>query len=256
MAHAGRNRALFAVLVLSLALFSCTKKEALRHIETEPHQGPLTVEALKQSVGFGDVRSLKALAEVSITKQGEDKGSLNGTFAYRAPGKIRIDLFGPFGLTMTKIVVSENLLQFFVPSKNTLYEWDSPEFSFTGLTNSRFRYEMGPDSDGYVLIAYMSDGPEPSVAARYFFDGTYLLNRTICFYKDGSEAIKAEFNDFNGRVPERTRLTFSNGLVLDIALQEPQLDADIPAEYFRVIEHADKRIEPFEEIFRDFTPAR
>ncbi len=45
--------AFLVVLVLSLALFSCAKKEALRRTEMEPYQGPVTVEALKQSIGFG-----------------------------------------------------------------------------------------------------------------------------------------------------------------------------------------------------------
>ena len=195
------------------------------------------------------------LKSVSLNRE-KIKWSMNGIFAYKAPGKIRINLFGPFGLTMTEIVISEELLQLFVPSKNILYEWNSPEVIFTGLMNSRFRYEMGAAADGYVLLAYKSDELNSDVAAKYFFDGTYLLNRAISFYEDGSEVIKAEFNDFSGRVPERMRLTLSNGLVLEIALQEPELDAEIPEEYFRVIEHGDKRIKSFQEIFRDFAPVR
>ena len=246
--------AFLVVLILSLALFSCAKKEALRRIEIEPYQGTVNVESLKQSIGFGKVRSLKAIVEVSIAKRGEDKGSMNGIFAYKAPGKMRINLFGPFGLTITDIVISEELLQLSVPSKNILYEWNSPEVSFSGLMNSRFRYEMGVEDDKYVLLAYRSDKQNSDVAAKYFFDRTYLLNRAICFYKDGAEVIKAEFSDFNGRVPGRTRLILSNGLVLEIALQEPEFDADIPDRYFRVIEHGDKRIKSFQEIFRDFAP--
>lgn len=246
--------ALFLVLILSLALFSCAKKEALRSTEMEPYQGTVTAEALKQSIGFGNVRSLKALAEVSITKQGEYKGGMNGIFAYKAPGKMRINLFGPFGLTLTEIVMSGELLQLSVPSKNILYEWNSPEVSFSGLMNSRFRYEMGIEGDRYVLLAYKSDELNSDVAAKYFFDRTYLLNRAICFYKDGAEVVRAEFNDFNGRVPERTRLTLSNGLALDIALQEPEFGADIPDKYFRAIEHGDKRIKSFQEIFKHYAP--
>lgn len=246
--------AFFVVLILSLALFSCAKKEALRRTEIGPYQGPVTVEALKQSIGFGNVRSLKALAEVSITKQGEYEGGMNGIFAYKAPGKMRITLFGPFGLTLSEIVISGELLQLSVPSKNILYEWDSPEVSFSGLMNSRFRYEMGVEADGYVLLAYKSDELNSDVAAKYFFDRTYLLNREIFFYKDGSEVMKAEFNDYNGRVPERTRLTLANGLVLDIDLKEPVFDSDIPDEYFRAIEHGDKRIKSFQEIFKHYAP--
>jgi len=245
---------LFVLLILSLALSACAKKEVLRRTEIVPYQGPVTVEALKQSIGFGKVSSLKAHAEVSITKQGEYKGSMNGIFAYKAPGKIRITLFGPFGLTVADIVVSGEFLQLHIPSKNLLYEWNSPDLSFSGLINSHFRYEMEAEDDRYVLFAYKSDELNYDIAAKYLFDRIYLLNQEICFYKDGAEFIKAEFEDHNGRVPARTRLTLSNGLVLEIALQEPEFEADIPDEYFRAIEHGNRQIKSFQEILDNYAP--
>ena len=221
-----------------------------------PFQGPATVEALKQSVVFGNIAGLKALAEVSITNQGENKGSLSGVFAYKAPDKMRVSLFGPFGLTMSDIVISNGLFQLSVPSKKALYEWKLPEMAFSGLLISRLRYEMETDGDLYALVAYMPDGLNSEVVARYFFDRTYLLNRAIFLYKNGTEVMGAEFSDFNGRVPGRMRLTLSNGIALDIALQEPEFAAGIPDEYFSSIEHAGKELKTFQEIFKDLAPLR
>ena len=135
--------ALLVMTVLCLSLFSCAPKEALRRAEPAPYEGTVTVEALKQSVGFGNVRSIKALADVTVYKQGKNEGSMNGVFAYMAPRKMRIDLFGPFGLTVTEVLISGDLLQVSVPQKNILYEWNDPEVSFTGLMKDGFRYEMG-----------------------------------------------------------------------------------------------------------------
>ncbi|PKL47950.1 MAG: hypothetical protein CVV37_08030 [Nitrospira bacterium HGW-Nitrospira-1] len=241
--------AFLVVIIFSLALFSCAKKEALRNAAIEPYEGPVTVEILKQSVGFGNVRSIKAIADVTISKEGETHGRLNGIFAYKAPGMMRVNLFGPFGLTVTEILISGELFQFSVPPKHVLYEMNSPEVNFSGLMNGCFRYEMAEEGEMYVLLAYNTDKQNPEVTARYYFDRGYLLNRTIRFYKDGSEVIKADFNDFNGRAPERTRLTFSNRMVIDIALHEPEFDADIPDEYFSAIEHGDKQIKSFQEAF-------
>jgi hypothetical protein len=207
-------------------------------------------------VGFGNVKSIKALAAVSIFKKGEPEGSLNGVLGYKAPGKMRVNLFGPFGLTVTEMLISGELFQLSVPPKNVLYEWNSPEVSFTGLMNSRFRYEMAEENDMYVLLAYKKDEVNPDIAAKYYFDRAYLLNRSMSFYKDGAEVVKAEFEDFNGRIPERTRLNFPNGLSLDISLEEPEFDSDIPDEYFRSIEHGDKKVKSFQEIFRRFAPSR
>ena len=247
---------LLVVIIFSVALFSCAKKETLRHAAIGPYEGPVTIEILKKSIGFGTVGSVKAFVDVTISRQGKTEESLNGVLGYKAPGKLRINLFGPFGLTVTEILISGELLQLFVPSKNVLYEWNSPEVTLTGLRNGRFRYEMMAEGEMFVLLAYNTDEQKPEVTARYYFDRTYLLNRANCFYKDGSEVLRAEFYDFNGRVPERTRLSFSNSLLMDIALQEPEFDSDIPEEYFRTIEHGDRQIRSFQEIFKHFAPAR
>ena len=120
--------------------------------------------------------------------------------------------------------------------------------------NGRFHYVMAEEGERYVLIAYHTDEQNPGIAALYYFDRTYLLNREMSFYKEGSEVIRAEFSDFNGRVPERMKLCFSNGLVMDIVLQEPEYDSDIPDEYFKAVEHGDKQIKSFQEAFRLFAP--
>jgi len=169
---------------------------------------------------------------------------------------MRIDLFGPFGLTVTEILMTDSFLQLYLPSKNILYEWNSPEVAFTGLINDGFRYEMSDEGDAYILLAYKTDEQNPDVVARYFFDRTYLLNRSMRFYKDGSEVLRTEFDDFNGRIPQRTRVSISNGMIMDITLREPEFDSDIPDEYFRTIEPGDKQIKSFQEIFKHFAPAR
>lgn len=257
--QSGASRLTLLGLSVCLVAFlgtACAPKEVVRRAEIGPYEGPVTVEILKGSVGFGEVKSIKALADVTISKRGETQGSLNGVLGYKAPGKMRINLFGPFGLTVTEILMTEALLQLYVPPRNTLYEWKSPEVTFTGLRNSGFRYEIGEEGDMYILRAYKSDALSTDVAAKYFFDRTYLLNRSIRFYKDGTEVLRAEFNDFNNRIPERTKVSFSNGLLMEISMEEPEFDADIPDEYFKVIEHGDKQIKPFQEVFKRFAPIR
>jgi len=239
---------------LCLSLFSCAKREVVRPAEIEPYEGPVTIERLKQAVGFGNVRSIKSLASVSIFKKGESEGTLNGVLGYKAPGKMRVNLFGPFGLTVTEILISGELFQLFLPPKNILYEWNSPEVTFTGLMDGRFRYEMLEEDDMYVLLAYKKDEGNSDIVAKYYFDRTYLLNRSMSFHKDGAEVVNAEFSDFNGRLPERTRLNFRNGLSLDIALEEPEFDSDIPDGYFKPIEHGEKQVRPFQEILKRFAP--
>ena len=126
----------FVIAALCLSLFSCAGKAVLKRAEVQPYTGPVTIEILKESVGFGKVRSIKALAGVLITKQGAPAGSLNGVFGYKAPGKMRIDLFGPFGLTVTQVLISAELFQLSVPPKNVLYEWNAPGVTFASLQDA------------------------------------------------------------------------------------------------------------------------
>lgn len=247
---------LVVLTMLCLTLVSCARKEAVRRTEPVPYDGAVTVDILKGSVGFGDVRTVKALAEVTILKKGKREGSLNGVFGFKAPGRIRLNLMGPFGLTVAEILISDNLLQFFLPAKNLLYEWNSPEVTFAGTMNTGFHYVMAKEHDHYLLRAFRSDGEASAIVVTYVFDRTYLLNRVISFSKDGTELIRAEFDDYNGRVPERTKLMLSDGLWLEIALQETEFDSDIADTYFAPIEGQDKEIRPFHEILQRFEPDR
>jgi hypothetical protein len=72
----------------------------------------------------------------------------------------------------------------------------------------------------------------------------------MSLYKNGLEVIKTEFDDFNGRVPEKIKIMLSSGLVMDIALHESEFDSDIPDEYFKTIEHGDKQIKSFQELLK------
>ena len=245
-----------ALFFLCISLVSCAKKEVLRPSEIGPYKGPVTVEVLKESVGFGKVKSIKALTGVTITKHGNPEGSLNGVLAYKAPGKMRIDLFGPFGLTVSEILLSPEVFQFYVPPKNTLYEWNSPGFTFSGLMNDGFSYEVEEEGDMYVLLAHKGGDGNSDIDARYYFDKTFLLNRSMNFYKDDSEILHAGFFDFSGRVPQRTKVVFSNGLEMDISLEEPEFDSDIPQDYFKPIDHGDKKIKSLQGAFKRFEPSR
>ena len=52
------------------------------------------------------------------------------------------------------------------------------------------------------------------------------------------------------------KVVFSNGLALDISLDEPEFDSDIPDNYFSAIEHGDKKIKSIQEVFKGFAPVR
>ncbi len=261
--HAGRLWRLSFFSAISLfalvwVVAGCApKKEIVRQPAIEPYTGAVTVEVLKQSIGFRDIRTIKALADVRVFKQGEPAGSFSGVFGYKAPDSLKTVFFGPLGLTVMEMLVTPEVLQVFVPSKNIIYEMLSPGLSFSSLMHDgRFRYVMQTEGDFYALSAYNAADPTDSPAMTYLFDKTYLLNRRIIIYRSAEQALTLSFENFNGIVPELTRLSFSNGTAMEVTFRESEFDTEIPDGFFRKIEHADNDVLPFQELLKRFAPRR
>ena len=246
------------VFIMASLLASCApKKEIVRQPEITPYTGPVTVEVLKHSIGFRDVKTIKTLTEVRIFRHGKAEGSFSGVLGYKAPDFLKTAFFGPFGLTVTEMLISHELLQVYVPPKNTLYEMKSPEIAFSSLlSKDRFLTVLQDEDDFYALYAYNAADPAEGPVMKYLFDRTYLLNRRIIIYRSAEEAVTISFENFNGNVPEQTRLSFSNGMDMLVTLQEPEYDTDIPDGYFREIEHGGKNVLPFQELLKRFAPSR
>ncbi len=234
---------------------SCAKKEMVRPPVLEPHTGPVTVDLLKRSIGFRDIRTVKALTDVRLYNHGEPSDSLSGFFGYQAPDNLKASFFGPFGMTVMDVLFVKDLLQVYLPRKEILYEMISPEISFSSVADGRFRYEMREHGDYYVLAACTADSPAVPVMI-YLFDRTYLLNRQIVVFKGGHEAMMIEFDGFDGKAPNRLKVSFSNGTAIEMTLKEAEYDTDVPPEYFRPVGHADKRVLPFQELLKHVDPMR
>jgi hypothetical protein len=235
---------------------SCAPKELVRQPELEQYTGPVTVEVLKKSIGFRDTKTIKALTDVRIFKDNKPAGSFSGVFGYQAPDSLKTSIFGPFGITIMEFLIAKDLLQVYLPSNHILYEMNSPDISFSSLMNGRFQFTMQEEEDSYALLAYDSAEIAAAPAMKYLFDKTYLLNRRIIVYKEGEEIITINFDGFNGKVPEKTKLSFGNSTEMNISLQEPEYDTDIPSEYFKEIEHTDKKVLPFQSLLKRFDPGR
>ena len=246
------------LFTLALLVAGCApKKEIVRQPAIEPHTGPVTMEILKKSIGFRDIKTIKALTDVRVFKKGEPAGSFSGVFGYKAPDSLKTAFFGPFGLTVMEMLCTPEVLQVFIPSKNIIYEMLSPGLSFSSfMHDSRFRYVMEEEGEFYALSAYTDDDAAHGPVVKYLFDRTYLLNRRIIVYHSAEQAVMLSFENFNGIVPELTRLLFSNGTAMEMTFREPEFDTEIPDGFFSKIEHAENDVFPFQELLKRFAPSR
>jgi len=243
-------------ILCPLLFAACAKKPVVRPAEVEPYTGPVTVDVLKQQIGFRDLSSIKALAEVRVFRKGESEGSFNGVFGYRAPQSMRISLFGPFGLTVMDFLISDHELQLHLPPKNLVYEWESPELPLLTLLNERFIYSLQENDQDYILNAGPADGDDEELTTRYLFDRFYLRNTAAIFYRNGLEFARADFDAFNGKVPEKISISFRNRTRIEIHLSETEFDTGIPDEYFRPIDRNGKKVRPFQDFLKRFDPNR
>ena len=250
-------RAFSVFICIGLLMFSaCAKKEVVRQTGPEPYEGQVDAGVLKNNIGFRDINTVKALTDVRVFRHGEPVASFSGVFGYRSPGSVRTSFFGPFGLTVMDMLFTPELLQVHLPSKGTLYEMESPDIAFSALKDNGFSYSMQSDDEFHMLDAFRASDTGASPAVRYYFDRKYLLNRRIVVFREGIEFVSVDFDRFNGRLPEMTRLAFAKGLELEIVFQEPEYNSEIPVDYFRKIGHEDNRILPFQDLLRRFAPSR
>lgn len=254
-----RRLQLSAVLACCILFFSscAAKKEIVRRPGVPPHAGPVTVEVLKRSIGFREITTIRALTDVRVFRNGEPEASFSGVFAYQAPDTVKTVFFGPFGLTVMEMLASRDLVQVSVPPKNTLYEAVSPGISLSSLKDdSRLTYVMQEEGDFFALYAYQASDTAAGPLMKYLFDRTYLLNRKIVVYRPEGPDIEVSFEDFNGSVPDRTRIAFGNGTELVVTLEEPEFDAAIPAEFFAPTGHDDRTVLPLQDLLRRLAPTR
>jgi hypothetical protein len=255
MHYTGQSKmAFFCVILVMLLGSSCAPKEVVRQAGLEPYSGLVAVDVLKDSIGFRDTKTIKALTDVRIFKDHEPAGSFSGVFGYQSPDYLKTALFGPFGITVMEFLIAKDMLQVYLPPKNVLYEMRSSEISFSSLKNGKFRYTMQEEGDSYVLLVYDSSETAAAPAVKYLFDRIYLLNRQITVYKEGEEVVRIAFENFNGKVPEKTSLLFGESTEVHITFQEPEYDTDIPSGYFTEIEHTDKQVLPLQQLLKRIDP--
>lgn len=249
-------RKMGVLLCVCVLAYSCAGRETVRRVSPEPFRGQITVETLKKAIIFEHYDDISSRADVRVYKKGKPAGSFNGVFAYKMPENLRLSLFGPFGVTVMDLLVTGNVFQVFLPSRNIIYEWVPPEIFLDVPFDDRFRFEMDEHEDMVVLYAYKKKPVHHDLIALYIFDRTYLLNRAVSLYEDDTEIMHIEFSDFNGRIPESIKIAFMTSARMELYLEDIMLDSEISDAYFRPFDHKGRKILPFKDVLMHFNESR
>ncbi len=238
-------RVALAVL-LSLALVSCAKRPALKPPEqaVAPYEGPVTIEALKNSSVFRKIKALKSEVRVRVYRDGRKVGSFRGVLLYEQPSSVRMRLFNAFGSTAVDLLHSDGLLQLYMPGKRHLYEGRTP-------LPKKLSHTLGDDGKSYVLFAHSPDGGGPGPVATYTYDRRTLLNTGIRVYRDGESFLDIRFDNFSGTIPYTATMSLLNGYSMRMELKRPSLDPVVSSEFFEPFGHEGKKVFPLRLILRE-----
>lgn len=237
------------IMLFALALASCAPKPAVRIVEPlEAIEGPITVDALKESILFEDLKSVASEVKVKVSMGEKKLGTFKGIFAYAHPGFLSLSVFDPFGFTAVEVAASGHRVQIHVPASNVLYEGRMPSI---GLTNGLL-LSKEEKNGGIFLYAFRAGQDSLELERKYTFSryGSGFRNTGSYVYKDGRVFIGMEFGAYSGKLPRMIRMSFINGFTAEIELLDPDVDADIPVEYFAPFGHEGKRVLPLESLRR------
>jgi outer membrane lipoprotein-sorting protein len=233
--------ALVAVLVIS---FSCAGPK-IQVPEPEPYEGPVDLEVLKDFKVLHGVTSIRSEVRVKVRRGKKKLGSLKGALLYHEPDYIRLRVYSPLGSDGVDIVHVNGLLQAYVPSNGVIYEGHTP------ITKEGLRYYMEEHEKKYTLVALKPEAWGTSIYAQYEYDRTTLLNKRVTVYEDGEQFAKMYFKDFLGAVPLRAKFELFGGYAMYIDLINPEVDVDIPPEYFEQMSHEGLQVLPLERIMNE-----
>ncbi|MDP2167837.1 MAG: hypothetical protein Q8J64_05855 [Thermodesulfovibrionales bacterium] len=264
---------LFFLIALVLLQASCAKKEAFirpvlpaeKKTAVLAKGAPVTVETLRDSIIFRTIGSLRSEVSVQVFRNGQFHSSYEGLLSYQSPGQANIRLFGPMGLTAADIVLSDNLMQVYIPLKNLLYEGKIPAFT----EQAGVIYSMEKNKDGYTLYAFKGQVTEEEGAApfieltgKYEFvaatdasGGKMLINTGISTHGKGKRFADIVLSDWAVAGPkEAVPLPLSvnisfGGFGLDMKLMEPELNTGISGDYFKPKDHEEKDVKPLKDLF-------
>lgn len=231
-----------ALGIVALLLVSCAPKQALRPEPAVPYEGPVTVDALRKFIVFDGMKAVRSEVKARVIKQGKKKGSFKGVFLYRYPGFMRLRAFDLFGAQAMDMVSAPGLMQVYFPGSDVLYEGRAPALG----APEDAEYSMGFENGMYVLHAQEQAGD----GRAFYFDPVTLRNTGMAVYMDGNKFITADFARFSGPVPMAIRLSFANGFAVEMQLKEPEVNGDVPLEFFDPIGHEGRAVLPLERLMR------
>lgn len=255
-----RTSLLLTLCIASIfILSSCAKRETIRQPIPKDIQieGRVSSSTLLNRLIFRQVSSLKSEVNIEVLRNNEPVGSFGGILVYKSPGQIGARIFGPLGVTVGDMIFSGDLIQVYIPMKNIIFEGKShgPEHLKALISNepaSDIRFSIEETGDSYFLSAFKSRDGELEQTARMTFDNISLINNGIDIFSNRKSIARAKMSEYSGNpaIPYFISTDFEGGVAVNIRLVEPEINADVPDDFFVPRRHEGNDVRPLKDIKR------
>ena len=204
------------LICLALLLSACAKKAAIRPPAPD-YTGAVTAEAMAERIAFSNIAGMRSEVKATIYKGQEKLRTLKGALIMRMPDDMRIVLYDPFGNTAVDIVISQGILEAYVPSESTMYTGPIP--SLMPPAGAEFRLKS--DNKRHLLQAVIDD----KVVREYSFDARTALNSRVRVREQGMPAYRADLRGHFGTLPGAMTLSYADTLKLDLVMKDAEVVA-------------------------------
>jgi hypothetical protein len=165
-----------SLIIVSLALLSCAPKKT---VKVPPYE--VTTSLLIEKISIDNVDTLMGASSIRIYKEEEYVAYLTGAMNYRKPDSFSITVFGPFGVTVMKMLIADETIEIYIPKKDTLYK-TSLTIPFL-LPDSEIlgKYESSLDEtkEDFIVTLFSPTEDNYIVSSRYYFDKETLNNYKV-----------------------------------------------------------------------------
>jgi hypothetical protein len=171
-----RTASFFVILLL---VFSCVPKKTVKLPSSAA-----TPSLLIQEITFDNITTLTGSAGIRIFNEEEYSAYLTGVMNYRKPNSFSVSVFGPFGVTVMKMLIADGFLEVYVPKKDKLYitELDIPFILPDSEMLKGYDADVRETDDEFILDLYSFVDEDRILSSSYYFDNETLGNHRIDKY--------------------------------------------------------------------------
>lgn len=248
----GKNKIiLVASLVLLLfVLFSCAKSVEVRYPVIPPEA--VTASYLIHKISYDHVQTLSAHASIRIFNDEDYSAYLTGIMNFQSPDSLGVSFFGPFGVTIMKVLIVEGAIEVYLPREDTVYT-TYKRFPFI-LPDSKALNEydafVAVTEKNYTLSLYTRSGGESSLSARYYFDKRAINCEKIEKFNDDKLFLTIIIKHKDEQnIPTRFSIVAGDSR-FEVTMKDLFVNAEIPESSFDHMQTS--RVRPLRDFFRNF----